>query len=115
MSRKRLKGTIKSLSGAETVGVEVVRFYHHPRYRKRLKATKKYLAHFKGNAAVGQAVVIEESSPISKRKRWRVVEVEGKSVTQPKIEVKGTTQKSKEASLEKVKSSRSRVRKGDKK
>lgn len=115
MSRKRLKGTIKSLSGAETVGVEVVRFYHHPRYRKRLKATKKHLAHFEGNAAVGQAVVIEESPPISKRKRWRVVEVEGKPVAQPKIEVKGTAQKSKEASVKKVKSGRSKIGKGGKK
>jgi len=84
MPRKRLAGTIKSVSSDKTVRVEVVRVFHHPIYRKRLKATKSYLAHFEGDASFGQRVVIEETKPISKRKKWRVVEVEGKSVGEPK-------------------------------
>lgn len=80
MTRKRLEGKVKAVSGAKTVKVEVVRFYHHPLYRKRLRATKRYLAHFEGEAKPGQAVVIEESRPISLTKRWRVVEIEGKPV-----------------------------------
>ncbi len=81
MSRKQLEGKIKSLSGARTVSVSVVRVFHHPRYRKRVRASKTYLAHLEGGAEVGQNVVIEESRPISKRKRWMVVELEGKPVT----------------------------------
>lgn len=80
MPRKRLKGKIKSLSGSKTVRVEVERVFHHPRYRRKLRAMKKYLAHFEGEVSVGQEVTIEESRPISKRKCWRVVEIEGKPI-----------------------------------
>jgi len=80
MSRKQLKGKIKAWSGARTVSVDVVRVFHHPRYRKRVRASKTYLAHLEGEAEVGQNAVIEESRPISKRKHWMVVEVGGKSV-----------------------------------
>uniref|UniRef100_A0A831Z068 30S ribosomal protein S17 n=1 Tax=candidate division WWE3 bacterium TaxID=2053526 RepID=A0A831Z068_UNCKA len=80
MTRKKLKGTIKKLSSAKTAAVEVARVYHHPLYRKRIRASKTYLAHFEGEVEVGQPVVIEEGRPISKRKRWRVVEVGGRPV-----------------------------------
>lgn len=85
MLRKKLKGKIKSISGAKTVKVEVVRASHHPLYRKRLLVTKTYLAHFEGEAEVGQEVVIEESRPLSARKRWKVVEVGGKPIEISKI------------------------------
>ena len=71
------------MSGSQTVRVEVVRTFHHPIYRKRVKRSQSYLAHLEGEAAAGQAVVIEESRPISKRKRWRVIELEGNSVGSP--------------------------------
>jgi len=81
MSRKKLKGTIKRVSGKNTVGVEVVRVYHHPRYRKRILTSKVYLAHIEGaDAVVGMHATIEESRPISKRKRWLVLELNGKPV-----------------------------------
>lgn len=92
MSRKQLKGKIKAWSGAQTVSVEVGRVFHHPRYRKRLRASKTYLAHLEGEAEVGQNVVIEESRPISKRKHWVVVEVGGKSLATPQ-QVKRTRSK----------------------
>lgn len=84
MPRKRLAGTIKSLSGDKTVRIEVVRTFHHPLYRKRMKVAKSYLAHFEGDVNLGQEVVIEETRPISKRKKWRVVEVDGKPIGKPK-------------------------------
>ena len=80
MSRKKLKGKIKALSGEKTVSVEVVRTYHHPVYKKRIRTSKKYLAHLEGEASIGQEVIIEESRPISRRKRWRVIEIAGKQV-----------------------------------
>lgn len=96
MARKQLKGTIKKLSSAKTVAVEVGRVYHHPRYHKRIRSSKTYLAHFdaqrriatehqrgqhfEGEVEVGQPVVIGESRPISKSKRWVVVEIEGQPV-----------------------------------
>ena len=92
MSRKRLKGTIKRLRSAKTVAVEVVRVYHHPLYRKRIRASKTYLAHFEGEIGVGQPVVIEEGRPVSKSKRWRVVEVGGKPLAAPQ-QVKRTRSK----------------------
>ncbi len=88
MSRKRLKGTIKKLSSAKTVAVEVVRVYHHPRYHKRIRSSKTYLAHFEGEVGVGQPAVIEESRPISKSKRWLLVEVGGKPVGGQRSEVR---------------------------
>jgi small subunit ribosomal protein S17 len=81
MLRKKLKGTIKRVSGRNTVGVEVVRVYHHPRYRKRILTSKVYLAHMEGaDAVVGMSATIEESRPISKRKNWVVVELEGRKM-----------------------------------
>jgi len=109
MPRRRLEGKIKTLSGAKTVKVEVGRSYHHPRYRKRLRATKSYLAHLEGDRpAPGVPVVIEESRPISARKGWRVVEVAGRPIG-PQVE--GKMEKVK---IEKPKT-RGKVRKDKKK
>ena len=81
MARKKLKGTIKRVSGKNTVGVEVVRVYHHPRYRKRILTSKVYLAHIEGaDVVAGMSATIEESRPISKRKNWVVVELEGRKM-----------------------------------
>ncbi|OGC53975.1 30S ribosomal protein S17 [candidate division WWE3 bacterium RIFCSPHIGHO2_01_FULL_48_15] len=103
MPRKQLKGKIKSISGAKTVVVEVTRFYHHPLYRKRLSTSKRYLAHVETEVSAGQEVMIEEIRPLSARKRWKVVEVEGKSVfseqktatSVEKVRVKRTSRKEK--------------------
>ena len=82
MAKKKLKGIIKRISGKNTVAVEVVRVFHHPRYRKRILTSKVYLVHVAdGDASVGKSVTIEESRPISKTKRWVVVELDGKPGT----------------------------------
>jgi len=58
----------------KTVVVEVERIKEHPKYKRRFKVHKKYKAHDeKQEFHVGDTVVIEECTPISKDKTWRVI------------------------------------------
>jgi small subunit ribosomal protein S17 len=60
----------------KTAVVLVQRIKLHPLYRKVIRRHKRYHAHDEGNAArVGDVVLLEECRPISKTKRWRVVDV----------------------------------------
>ena len=73
----------KVLSGKmeKKVNVIVTRQVAHPVYGKRVKRYKKYLAHVSSvKPNVGDVVKISSSRPISRRKRWRVVEVVQKAV-----------------------------------
>ena len=57
----------------KTVVVMVSRLKKHPKYKQRYRTTKKYKAHDEKNEyKVGDKVIIQESRPISKDKRWRV-------------------------------------------
>lgn len=80
VSRKReLEGVVVRKSGIKTVAVEIVRVIAHPLYGKRIKQTKRYLAHDESDAvAVGDVVTIQESRPLSARKRWAIVPKKGK-------------------------------------
>lgn len=74
-NRRVLKGTVTGSKMAKTVVVRVDRTIRHPRYEKVMTKSKKYYAHDESNALqVGDKVVISESRPLSKLKRWRVVE-----------------------------------------
>lgn len=74
MSRRLLHGIVVARSGDKTVSVEVTSIARHPLYDKKITHSKRYLAHDEGNAAtVGQAVTIQETRPLSRRKRWRLV------------------------------------------
>jgi len=74
-NRRILKGVVVSDKMKDTVVVEVVRFAKHPKYKKYLKSSKRYLAHNPGNSAkVGDKVEIVESRPISKNKHFAVVQ-----------------------------------------
>ncbi len=74
MPKKQLTGTIVSNKMQKTLVVEVEKIKQHPRYKKRYKVHKKYKAHYnEGEFNVGDKVIIEESRPISKDKRWRVI------------------------------------------
>ncbi len=74
--RKRLIGVVTSDKMDKTVVVTVERQYRHPLYQKVVRSTKKYLAHDEENACrVGDRVVILESRPYSRRKRWVVSEI----------------------------------------
>lgn len=77
--RKSRTGAVVSKSGDKSVVVIVERKYPHPVYGKVLKGQTKCHAHDEKNEAkVGDKVRIVESRPVSKLKRWRVVEVLGK-------------------------------------
>ena len=74
--RKTRIGTVVSDKMDKTVVVSVVRRYAHPLYGKQVTRTKKYHAHDEENAYhIGDTVRIMETRPLSKLKRWRVVEV----------------------------------------
>jgi len=74
---KRTKvGTVISNKMQKTVVVAVENLVKHEMYQKYIKRTSKFLAHAENNdVKVGDRVVIEESRPLSKRKRWNVREV----------------------------------------
>jgi small subunit ribosomal protein S17 len=74
MPKRRLTGKVISDKMQKTVVVEVQRFWQHEKYLRRLVVHKKYKAHDeKQEYHVGDTVVIEESRPMSKDKRWRVI------------------------------------------
>jgi len=74
MPKRQLTGTVISNKMQKTVVVEVESVKQHPRYKRRYKVHKKYKAHDeKGEYKIGDKVTIEESQPISKEKRWRVI------------------------------------------
>jgi small subunit ribosomal protein S17 len=73
-SNKVLKGVVTSDKMDKTVVVNVTRFVEHKKYGKRIKKTKKYKAHDENNSKkVGDIVEIEETRPISKDKKFKVV------------------------------------------
>lgn len=71
---KILKGKIVSIKMSKTVTVEVERFLAHPIYKKRFKRNKKYQVHSEKQLKVGEVVKFVETRPISKTKRWRILE-----------------------------------------
>lgn len=75
-SRKENIGVVISNHMTKTVTVRVNRKMRHPKYGKVFERTQKFYAHDDSDAIeVGQKVRIMETRPLSKLKRWRVVEV----------------------------------------
>ena len=75
-NRKVRVGEVVSNKMAKTIVVRVERRFPHPQYKKIITSYKKFYAHDdKAEAKVGDTVRIEESRPLSKLKRWRLVEV----------------------------------------
>ena len=75
MPRRVLTGTVVSDKAAKTVVVRVNRRVMHPLYKKFMTRSKKYAAHDEASACkIGDTVRIRECRPISRRKRWEVVE-----------------------------------------
>lgn len=75
-NRKVREGVVVSNKMQKTVTVKVERTIRHPVYDKVVTRAKKYYAHNESNdIQVGQKVRIVETRPMSKLKRWRVVEV----------------------------------------
>ncbi len=74
--RKELIGTVVSDKMDKTVVVAVETVRAHPLYGKRMKRTRKFKAHDEANECrVGDRVRIMETRPLSKEKRWRVLEI----------------------------------------
>lgn len=73
--KNKLQGKVVSDKQEKTVVVEVSRVKKHPRYGKRYEVHKKYKAHDPENEyKEGDEVMIEEIKPISKDKKWKVIE-----------------------------------------
>lgn len=69
-----LRGTVVASKMQDTCTVAVERYVKHPKYKKYLRRTKKYLVHDAGNTAkVGDKVEIIETRPISKNKTFKLV------------------------------------------
>jgi len=74
--RKELIGVVVSDKMDKTIVVKVERLVTHPLYKKTIKKSKKYKVHDEENKAkTGDKVKIMETRPLSKEKRWRLVEV----------------------------------------
>ena len=75
MPKRILTGTVVSDKGDKTVVVRVERRFAHPLLQKTVRRSKKYHAHDETNRfKVGDQVQIEETRPISKNKRWVVLD-----------------------------------------
>jgi small subunit ribosomal protein S17 len=74
--RKTVVGKVVSNKMDKTVSVTVERRYRHPLYGKYLKRTSKFMAHDEKNECkIGDTVRIMETRPLSRLKRWRLVEI----------------------------------------
>ncbi len=75
MPKRVLEGEVVSNKQAKTLVVRVERRFTHPQMKKTVRSSKKYYAHDEnGGYAVGDVVKIEEHRPVSKLKRWIVIE-----------------------------------------
>jgi len=74
MPKRQLKGIIVSDKMDKTAVVRVEKIKKHPKYKKRFKVHKKYKVHKENNNyKVGDKVVIEETKPLSKDKKWKII------------------------------------------
>ena len=75
MTKKVLKGKVKSSKSNKTIVVEVTRKFKHPFYGKIISRSKKYHAHDENNKfKEGDEVQIIECKPFSKKKTWEVID-----------------------------------------
>ena len=75
-NRKTRIGKVVSDKGDKTIVVAVETMVNHPLYKKRVKRTIKFMAHDEANTCeIGDTVKIMETRPLSKNKRFRLVEI----------------------------------------
>ena len=75
-TRKERLGRVISNKMAKTIVVRVERRFPHPQFKKVVKSFSKFYAHDeKSEAKIGDVVLIEETRPLSKLKRWRLTQV----------------------------------------
>jgi small subunit ribosomal protein S17 len=79
-TKRQVVGTALENKMDKTATIEVERRFPHPTYNKYIVRTKKYYAHDESNScSAGDVVRIEEYKPISKLKRWIVINIEKKA------------------------------------
>ncbi|MCO6390256.1 30S ribosomal protein S17 [Aliihoeflea aestuarii] len=82
MPKRIMQGTVVSDKNDKTVVVKIERRFTHPVMKKTVRQTKRYKAHDENNTAkVGDFVFIQESAPISKDKKWVVIENQTQAAT----------------------------------
>tara|TARA_B100000963_G_C22549614_1_gene636137 strand:- start:888 stop:1115 length:228 start_codon:yes stop_codon:yes gene_type:complete len=75
MPKRVLQGTVVSTSNKDTLTVSVERRFKHPILKKTIRKSKKYRAHGDNSSyKSGDTVKIQETAPISKTKRWEVIQ-----------------------------------------
>jgi small subunit ribosomal protein S17 len=74
-NRAQKVGVVASDKMEKTVVVRVDRLIKHPKYRRYVRRTSRFMAHDETGAGVGDKVRIVETRPLSAKKRWRVVEI----------------------------------------
>ncbi len=80
MPKRVLQGVVVSDKQDKTVVVKVERRFTHPLFKKTVRRSKNYHAHDEANVfKIGDQVAIEETKPLSRLKRWIVVETAAKS------------------------------------
>lgn len=75
MSKKKLSGKVVSDKSDATVVISVPRTFKHPKYKKIIRRQQRFKADNQLGACPGDLVTVEETRPISKEKRWRVIEI----------------------------------------
>ena len=76
MPKRTLQGVVVSDKQNKTLVVRVERRFTHPLFKKTVRHSKKYYAHDEKNEAkIGDVVRLEETRPLSKLKRWKLIEV----------------------------------------
>jgi small subunit ribosomal protein S17 len=77
VSHKNMKsGLVISKSGDKTVVIKVDRLMQHPKFRRVVRRSKKYMIHDENNACkVGDKIEVIECRPFSSRKKWRLVRI----------------------------------------
>src|SRR5580700_9525425 len=84
--RKERQGRVIAAKMTKTIVVRVERRFPHPQYKKVITAYSKFYAHDeKSEAKVGDLVLIRETRPLSKLKRWRLTQVVEKSAEAPVV------------------------------
>jgi small subunit ribosomal protein S17 len=88
-ARRRLQGVVTSDKMMKTVVVEISRTYRHPLYQKVVHSAKRFMAHDELGCKIGDEVLIVESKPLSRKKRWVVEEILSKSEEEKEIVKEG--------------------------
>jgi len=82
VSKKTMTGVVVSNKMNKTIVVKVERRFAHPVFKKVVKTTKKYKVHDEKNECVeGDFIRIQETRPLSKEKRWRLMDIVSKEKT----------------------------------